>query len=226
MLEPMPFGESFLPEFLSPLCGDEKKQETRRGDWFTRCFASRSIAVSDAARLCHGRRALSQHGGTSKHFRDSKSLYRYFSLLEYIVGSHGLKKQDPDTKLNTRFTEFIEQFAHIGQNSMLFPKTCHTCGKEFLSFPEYIHGTEPAKHCLEDCRDVGDGYGTMQYRNCRCGSTLAINFTEDVYPLIDRFWEMIGGEARREGKPVREVVLEFREQCNRYILEEHMHDSD
>ena len=60
----------------------------------------------------------------------------------------------------------------------------------------------------------------MQYRNCACGSTLVINFTKDVYPLLDRFWEMIGKEAKEREKPVREVVSEFREQCNRYVMEQ------
>lgn len=120
--------------------------------------------------------------------------------------------------------EFIKQFALIGKNSKLFPKRCRTCGKVFESFPEYIQGTSPRDHCLEDYRDV-DGYGTMQYRNCTCGSTLIINFTEDVYPLLDRFWEMIGQEAKRQGKTPRDIVTDFREQCNRYIVEQHARQS-
>jgi hypothetical protein len=63
----------------------------------------------------------------------------------------------------------------------------------------------------------------MQYRNCTCGSTLVINFTKDEYPLLDRFWEMMGKEAKERGKPLWEVVSEFREQCNRYIMEHQEH---
>ena len=129
--------------------------------------------------------------------------------------------ENAPAEYSERYIEYIELFAQIGKNSSLFPKRCHTCGKEFLSFPEYIHGTSPVKHCLEDYRDVSGGLGTMQYRNCDCGSTLTINFTEDEYPLLDRFWEMIGKEAKGKGKPVCEVVLDFREQCNRYITEHH-----
>ncbi len=118
-----------------------------------------------------------------------------------------------------KFLEFIVLFAKIGTDTRIFPKKCRTCSKVYQSFPDYIRRTSAAKHCLEDYRAVSDGYGTMQYRNCSCGTTLMINFSKDVYPLIDRFWEMIGKESKATGKAVREVVEEFREQCNRYVLE-------
>ena len=38
--------------------------------------------------------------------------------------------------------------------------------------------------------------------------------------MLDRFWEMIGKESKQTGKPVQEVVTEFREQCNRYVVEQ------
>ena len=121
-------------------------------------------------------------------------------------------------RYDERFLEFIRLFASIRKDSRLFPKKCQTCGKEYQNFPEYIHQTSPLQHCLEDYRGSSDALGTMQYRNCGCGTTLVINFTRDVYPLIDDFWEMIGREAKYRDKSVREVVSEFREQCNRYIL--------
>ena len=86
-------------------------------------------------------------------------------------------------------------------------------------FPRYIHNTEPTAHCLEEYGNVADASFTMQYRNCRCGSTLTIAFTKEIYPLLDRFWEMLGRESKETGKPLREVVTEFREQCNRYVIE-------
>jgi hypothetical protein len=119
-----------------------------------------------------------------------------------------------------QYIEFIRLFALIGKDARLFPKKCKTCGKEYGSFPEYIHGTHPVKHCLEDCRGMSDAIGTMQYRNCPCGSTLIINFTKDVYPLMDSFWEMIGARAKELDRPVQEIVEEFREQCNRFVLEQ------
>ena len=120
---------------------------------------------------------------------------------------------------NERFIEFIKLFALIGKDSRIFPKKCKSCGKVFQSFPEYIHATSPVQHCLEDYREDSDDFGTMQYRNCLCGTTLLINFTRDVYPLLDSFWEMVGREAREREMPVREIVSEFREQCNKYIME-------
>lgn len=102
----------------------------------------------------------------------------------------------------------------------MFPKKCRTCGREYCSFPEYIHQTLPVAHGLEPYTDSLEEIQTMQYRNCRCGSTLAINLTRESYPLLGSFWEMIAGEAERTGRPSRDIVMEFREQCNRYIIEQ------
>ena len=120
---------------------------------------------------------------------------------------------------NSQFVEFIELFATIGTDEKIFPKRCNTCGKIYQSFPEYIHRTEPEDHCLEDYRELREGFGTMQYRKCYCGSTLTIIFAEDDYPTLDRFWEMIGREAKERGTTIRDVVREFREECNRYVVE-------
>lgn len=121
---------------------------------------------------------------------------------------------------NERFLEFIKLFAGIGRDSRLFPKTCRTCGRVYRSFPEYIHDTSPAGHCLEEYGGSQDPHFTMQYRNCMCGTTLTIAFTKETYPLLEQFWEMIGKESKASGKPLREVVLDFREQCNRYVIDQ------
>lgn len=120
---------------------------------------------------------------------------------------------------NPRFLEFIELFARIGADSRLFPKKCSTCGREYKSFPEYIHSTESLANGLADYSDVLDVPRTMQYRNCRCGSTLTITFTKDVYPLLDKFWEMLGKVSKQSSRPLPEVISEFREQCSRYVTE-------
>lgn len=123
-------------------------------------------------------------------------------------------------KFSPKFLEFIRAFAELGKDTSLFPKKCRTCGREYCSFPEYIHKTFPVAHGLEPYTDALEELRTMQYRNCLCGSTLAINMTRETYPLLDKFWEMIAGEAEATGRPTREIVLEFREQCNRYIIEQ------
>ena len=127
------------------------------------------------------------------------------------------RKRD-EYNYNPRFLKFIELFARIGADSRIFPKRCGTCGALYKNFPEYIHSTEPVAHGLQDYSDVLDMPRTMQYRNCRCGSTLTITFTKDVYPVLDRFWEMLGAESRAKGIPLKEVVSDFREQCNRFII--------
>ncbi len=122
-------------------------------------------------------------------------------------------------KYNEKFLKYIKEFAKIGANAKLFPKVCRTCGREYLSFPEYIHNTIPTAHCLEPYHDTQDAMRTLQYRNCLCGSTLVITLTEDTFPMLDSFWEMLGLESKHSGRPLREVVGEFREQCNRYVIE-------
>ncbi len=123
------------------------------------------------------------------------------------------------SRYSPKFLKFIELFVQIGADSRIFPKKCATCGQVFRNFPEYIHKTEPVLHGLEDYSSALDLPRTMQYRNCSCGSTLTILFTKEVYPLLDKFWEMLGLESKASGRPLPEVVTEFREQCNRYISE-------
>jgi hypothetical protein len=127
--------------------------------------------------------------------------------------------KDKSTNYNEKFLAFIKAFSNIGADTRLFPKTCHTCGRVYRTFPDYIHNTQPTAHGLEEYGSAMDTSFTMQYRNCRCGSTLTIAFTKEIYPLLDRFWEMLGRESKETGKPLREVVTEFREQCNRYVVE-------
>lgn len=118
-----------------------------------------------------------------------------------------------------KYVKYIKAFCEIGKGTSLFPKKCSTCRREYTSFPEYIQDTFPVAHGLEPYTDSLDALHTMQYRNCRCGTTLCINFTDEHYPLLENFWEMLGKESKESGRPIREVVMEFREQCNRYMEE-------
>jgi hypothetical protein len=126
--------------------------------------------------------------------------------------------EDNGVKYNRKYFEFIKAFALIGKDSRIFPKKCRTCGREYFSFPEYIHRTNPRAHCLEQYSVPLDANQTLQYRNCACGTTLVIMFTKETLPVLDGFWETLGKESKRRNKPLREVVLEFREQCNRYVV--------
>ena len=118
-----------------------------------------------------------------------------------------------------KYLVYIKAFCDIGADTKLFPKKCSTCGREYSNFPRYIQNTAPVSHGLEPYTDSLDSLHTMQYRNCRCGSTLCINLTEEHFPLLESFWEMLGKESKESNRKIREVVLEFREQCNTYIAE-------
>ncbi len=121
------------------------------------------------------------------------------------------------TRYNKKFLKYIKAFGALGTGSRLFPKKCSTCGREYANFPQYIQRTSPVAHGLEPYKDSLDSIHTMQYRNCRCGSTLSVHLTEEDYPLLESLWEMLGRESKESGRPIREVVMEFREQCNRYL---------
>jgi hypothetical protein len=142
-------------------------------------------------------------------------------MLQEVVGQEARSEPvDREKEYNERFLAFIKEFARIGKDSRIFPKTCNTCGRVYASFPEYIQETSPIGHGFEPYTNALNVIRTMQYRHCSCGSTLAILFTAETYPLLESFWEMLGTEAETSGKDLRDVVADFREQCNLYIMEE------
>ena len=121
-----------------------------------------------------------------------------------------------------RFLEFIRLFATIGKDGNLFPKVCNTCGIEYESFSEYLHNTTPVGHALEDCTNVMDVPYTMQYRNCPCGSTLVLVLTDETFPVLERFWQTLKEVAEESGRPLKEVVNQFRDQCNQYVIDSYL----
>jgi hypothetical protein len=129
-------------------------------------------------------------------------------------------RRDQSARRNKRFSEFIKLFHMIGKDDKLFPKICGACGAEYHSFSEFLQGTRPLGHGLEDVKSVMRVPYTLQYRNCACGTTLVLSLTADTYPELDRFWNMLRQEAEETGQGLPEVVADFREQCNRYILDQ------
>jgi hypothetical protein len=134
--------------------------------------------------------------------------------------------RDRGTPYNKRFLPFITLFGRIGKDKRLFPKRCSACGAEYHSFAEFLQGTTPLRHGLEDVKSVMRAPYTMQYRNCACGTSLVLSLTEDIFPELDRFWDMLQREADETGKDLYEVVSAFRDQCNRYILEQMLKEEE
>src|SRR5271157_3840937 len=67
-------------------------------------------------------------------------------LLYYLINRKAHRKnpeeardpsfgKDKATNYNEKFLEFIKAFSNIGADTRLFPKTCHTCGRVYRSFP-------------------------------------------------------------------------------------------
>jgi hypothetical protein len=132
--------------------------------------------------------------------------------------------QDPNCveethiKHDERFLEFLRRLAEIGKDDKLFPKGCRTCGKTYLSFPQYLCATTPKGHSLEDESEVMNRPFTMIYRHCTCGNTLVLTLTQETFPLLDEMWAMLKQVAEERNQPLRQVVSQFVEECVDYIL--------
>jgi len=121
--------------------------------------------------------------------------------------------------MKTRFRTFMEAFLHLGENGILFPKKCRACERVFESYAQYLRQTTPKRHVMEDCSDVMRKPYTMLYRHCLCGNTLVLSLTEESFPLLDELWAALRAEAGQTGKPLESVVSEFRETCDRHVLQ-------
>lgn len=128
-----------------------------------------------------------------------------------------LPTEPEDTDYKEPFLVFMEAFKAIDRNGSLFPKNCHTCGQVFRTYREYVECTIPKGHVLEDGSEVMGRSWTMLYRHCTCGNTLVLTLTDETYPDLDRLWAVLRQLAESTGKPLKEIVHNFREECDRHI---------
>ena len=142
------------------------------------------------------------------------------------MGEPDSRKSEADARYNKSFLKFIRLFASIETNAKLFPRQCRTCGRTFGSFSRYLRNTFAKGHGLEDCSEVMGGPFTMMYRHCACGNTLVLSLTVETVPMLDGFWGMLQEEAEETGKPFLTVVREFSDQCDHYVITEHLSSSD
>lgn len=84
-----------------------------------------------------------------------------------------------------------------------FPKKCNTCDKIFSNREEYIAGTRKVTTPTSPGGSVLNNQGVLEFRNCKCGSTLLIL-------LANRRDESEFGIKRREifAECVEKVVSE------------------
>lgn len=124
-----------------------------------------------------------------------------------------------DSDYNDCFLEFFELFSEVDEVETLFPKECRVCGTTFAGMAEYCCATMPKGHCFEDCRGMNATTPFMMvYRHCTCGNTLVMTLTEKAFPDLDAFWEMLHEEAEKSGRSLKEVVEDFADQCDCYLL--------
>ena len=62
-----------------------------------------------------------------------------------------------------------------------FPRQCHCCGQVYSDVEGYFTATQPAglsQSGLKQSLDDADATVVEAYRNCQCGSTLLVGFTD------------------------------------------------
>lgn len=128
------------------------------------------------------------------------------------------KKQETEkTPGNRQFLACIELLKEIDAQK-LFPKQCRTCGATFESLSEYLCYTVPKGHSFDDCSDVFGRPYTMVYRHCKCSNTLVLSLTEETFPHLNLFWKKLNESAQNLNRPLKEVVEDFVQECDGYLL--------
>lgn len=130
----------------------------------------------------------------------------------------GMSTETTDGRYNPRFLEFIEKFVPVDTHEKLFPKECRTCGRTYVSLSHYLWGTVAKGHTLDDAEEVMGMPYTMTYRHCTCGNTLVLTFTAETYPVLTEMWAMLAEEAKGSGKPLIDIVADFVDQWERYLV--------
>jgi hypothetical protein len=123
-----------------------------------------------------------------------------------------------DISFDRYFQEFIEAFKRFNSNGALFPKLCRVCDRSFNSYAEYVELTVPKGHVFEDGSETMGSPWTMLYRHCVCGNTLVLTLTDESFPELEQFWEKMRLLADTSGKPLKEIVSLFREECDGHIM--------
>jgi len=127
--------------------------------------------------------------------------------------------EEYEAKYDERFLKFIKLLVLLDNSDKLFPKPCRACGTSFSTFSEYLSATIPKGHTWEDCEEVMKKPFTMLYRHCTCGNTLVLTLTEETFPLLKEFWATLREEAEQSGRPLKDVVTDFAEQCDQYMFD-------
>jgi hypothetical protein len=116
------------------------------------------------------------------------------------------------------FIEFLELFAHLGEKGNIFPRECRVCKKTFYNMTDFSGTTIPKKHCFEDCRTEKRRF-MMFYRHCTCGNTLVLLLTDEMFPELDSFWDMLQRESKNSQRSLQQTTADFADQLDRYLLE-------
>ncbi|HMK33713.1 MAG TPA: hypothetical protein VK463_01510 [Desulfomonilaceae bacterium] len=129
------------------------------------------------------------------------------------------REENAGGEYNERFLEFMRLFADMDTDENLFPRECRVCGTHFGSIREYFCATIPKGHCFENyCKPGADSGFMLLYRHCKCGNTLVLTLKEKEFPELNSFWQMLREEADDSERSLKEVVSDFADQCDCYLL--------
>lgn len=106
----------------------------------------------------------------------------------------------------------------------LFPRSCHTCGREYASLREYVTFTRPIGPPRSWDADLGDWQnrtpvGSHALSNCVCGSTMALS-TEGLGPERQReLLAWLQEACARRGVQPTELLEWMRTEIRRQVRE-------
>ena len=98
----------------------------------------------------------------------------------------------------------------------LFPRSCRSCKREFVSFKDFLVNTTPVGEVMSWDAEVGDWqpkqpFGIIAHANCRCGTTLALSTASMPLPHLWRMMIWARLESSRRGITPSAVLTALRD---------------
>lgn len=106
-----------------------------------------------------------------------------------------------------------------------FPMACSSCGHRFASLKEYLEYTTVLGNPISYDAQAGnwrprEPMGTLAFRNCRCGTTLAISSDGMGLVTLWRLLRWAKRESSSRGIGVGEVLEGIRRKIDQQVLNE------
>jgi PAS domain S-box-containing protein len=110
----------------------------------------------------------------------------------------------------------------------LFPRPCSACGRQYLSFSEYVIQTTPvgAPVRFQDRQHPGELLDTLSLANCACGSTLSVTCGDLASAEYRAFVATLQADAARTGLTEVELLTRLRDRIRQSVQEQEGRTAD